>query len=144
MVLCYRDPRGDVDAWIDFVEQAADGSSPRALEALVKGVIAAGQAKRGSDRNASISFAVVPEIDPHSWTFWPSLAKLGGTEFVDSLDYVGLDMYPDVFGGRIVKNELASATEQLLRSFREIALPIHICETGWPTGPERSEEHQSH
>lgn len=177
MVLCYRDPRGDVNAWIDFVElvvtrygnhlsnvqvtsevnlvalpEAANGSSPRAIEALVKGVIAAGRAKRESDRNASIGFAVVPEIDPHSGTFWPSLAKLGGTEFVDSLDYVGLDMYPDVFGGRIVKNELASATEQLLRSFREIALPIagigpnvpiHICETGWPTGPERSEEHQS-
>jgi hypothetical protein len=67
LVLCYRDPEGDLDGWADFVGEvvrtygnalaalqvtgeanltsvsaAADGAYPRAIEALVRGVLAAG------------------------------------------------------------------------------------------------------
>jgi hypothetical protein len=61
-------------------------------------------------------------------------------------------MYPDVFGGPIEPSHVAQAVERLLRSFRETALPIagigaavpiRICETGWPTGPGRTELRQA-
>jgi hypothetical protein len=49
----------------------------------------------------SIGFGVVPEDNPASGSFWPTVAALGGSEFAAGVDYVGLDMYPDVFGGRV-------------------------------------------
>jgi hypothetical protein len=122
------------------------------VEALVAGVRAAGQAKLRSIGFASVGFAVVPEADPAAGMFWPALAELGGPDFVDCLDYVGLDMYPDVFGEPIGPSHVEDAVEQILRCFRETALPIagigasvpiRICETGWPTGPDRCERRQA-
>ena len=85
LVLCYRDPAGDVAGWAGFaaevvrgfgqqlaavqvtgeanltgIPDAADGAFPRADEALVRGVLAAATAKRESGATAAIGFAVVP------------------------------------------------------------------------------------
>jgi hypothetical protein len=84
--------------------------------------------------------------------FWPMVAELGGPQFAAAVDYAGLDMYPDVFGPRFGLDQLDSAVGWLLGSFREQALPIagigpavpiRICENGWPTGPGRSEAQQA-
>ena len=89
LVLCYRDPGGDVAAWESFVAQvvtrhgrqlsavqvtgepnltwagaAADGAFPRAPDALVHGVLAGAAAKRATGGSAAIGFAVVPAADP--------------------------------------------------------------------------------
>lgn len=177
LVLAYRDPGGDIESWCRFVTevvrgsgrelatvqvtgepnltgipQAGDGDFPRAIDALAHGVIAAARTKRDVGASADIGFAVVPEADPPTGTFWPILAAVGGSEFAASVDYVGLDMYPDVFGGRIPLSHLGAAVETTLRTFRDVALPvagigaatpIRICETGWPTGPDRPEEQQA-
>lgn len=149
LVLAYRDPRGDVAAWMDFVASvverhgrqleaiqvtgeanltsvpaAADGAFPDATEAFVHGVQAAALAKRQHAATAAIGFAVSPEVEPAKGTFWPAVAALGGDELAAAVDYAGLDMYPDVFGPRFEPEQLDGAVEWLLRSFRDQALPI--------------------
>jgi len=176
LALCYRDPAGDLDGWTEFVGEvvavhgrqlaavqvtgeanlagfpaAADGAYPGAVEALIRGVQAAAATKRATGATAAIGFAVAFDPDPESG-FWARLGREGGERLVESLDYAGLDMYPDVFGPRIPPDELGRAVEWILRLFRERSLaaagippsvPIRICECGWPTGPERSEAGQA-
>jgi hypothetical protein len=149
LVLCYRDPAGDVASWAGFaaevvrgfgqqlaavqvtgeanltgIPDAADGAYPRADEAMVRGVLAAAAAKRESGATAAIGFAVAPEVNPAGSVFWPAVARLGGPEFPAAVDYAGLDMYPDVFGPRFTLDQLGGAVDWLLRSFRDEALPI--------------------
>ena len=177
LVLAYRDPGGDVESWCDFVTRvvrdfgtdlaaiqvtgeanltaipdAGDGAYPRAIDALAHGVLAAARAKTEVAASADIGFAVVPEADPAIGRFWPTLATLAGPRFGASVDYVGLDMYPDVFGGPVPPEDLDATVEALLHTLREEALPIadiqaatpiRICETGWPTGPGRPEQRQA-
>jgi hypothetical protein len=157
LVLCYRDPAGDVASWAGFtaevvrgfgqqlaavqvtgeanltgIPDAADGAFPRADEALVRGVLAAAAAKRESGATAAIGFAVSPEVNPAGSVFWPVVARLGGPEFAAAVDYAGLDMYPDVFGPRFTLDQLGGAVDWLLRSFREEVLPIADLGPGIP------------
>jgi hypothetical protein len=157
LVLCYRDPAGDVASWAGFaaevvrgfgqqlaavqvtgeanltgIPDAADGAFPRADEALVRGVLAAAAAKRESGATAAIGFAVSPEVNPAGSVFWPVVARLGGPEFAAAVDYAGLDMYPDVFGPRFTLDQLGGAVDWLLRSFREEVLPIAGLGSGIP------------
>jgi hypothetical protein len=66
------------------------------------------------------------------------------TAFINALDYVGLNFYPDVAVPLV--GDLAKEVTSVLTEFREETLrdvgipgsvPIHICENGWPTGPYR-------
>jgi hypothetical protein len=177
LVLAYRDKEGHVSAWSEFVAQvvarfgddlvavqvtgeanltgipdAGDGAYPRAVEALVHGVAAAADARQTAGRTIAVGFAVVPELAPAAGEFWPAVAALGGDRFPACVDYVGLDMYPDVFGGPVEDARLEETVEALLRTLRDEALPIagigaetpiRICESGWPTGPDRPEERQA-
>ncbi len=131
---------------------AADGAYPGVRQALVTGVLAAAAAKWESGAPAAIGFAVAPEVDPAASGFWAEVRDLGGSDFAAALDYAGLDMYPDVFGPRIGLDKLPGAADWLLRTYRErdlaragipAAVPIRVCENGWPTGPNRSEETQA-
>ncbi|HEY7015959.1 MAG TPA: hypothetical protein VH480_24545 [Streptosporangiaceae bacterium] len=144
LVLCYRDPGGDVSAWAAFVTQvvarhgrelaavqvtgepnltwvpgAADGAFPGARDALVQGVLAGAAAKRETGATAAIGFAVIPDIDPAASGFWNGVRDCGGEQFAAAVDYAGIDIYPDVFGPRISPDELPAAVEWLLRTFRE-------------------------
>jgi hypothetical protein len=177
LVLAYRNPGADIQGWTDFVVQvvsrygaaiaaiqitgeanltgipdAGDGSYPGAAEALVHGVTAAAAAKRQGALNVPVGFAVVPERDPAAGSFWPAVAALGGARLPASLDYAGIDIYPDVFGGRIEQASLAPTVGEMLRTLRREALPlagvpdstpIRVCENGWPTGPDRPEHRQA-
>ena len=97
-------------------------------------------------------FAVVPEPDPAAGAFWPAVAALRGAQLAACADYVGIDMYPDVFGGRIEQPDLDRAAGEMLRTLRRRALPlagipdstpVRVCENGWPTGPGRREHRQA-
>jgi len=140
------------EANLTSVPAATDGAFPGATDAFVQGVISAGGAKRRTGARAAIGFAVAPEIDPHASQFWAAVAAAGGDRPAAAVDYAGLDMYPDVFGPRLEFDRLDGAVDWLLRSFREQALPIagigagvpiRVCENGWPTGSDRSEERQA-
>jgi hypothetical protein len=68
-----------------------------------------------------------------------------------SLDHVGPDFSPDVFRP-VAADRLADAVTAVLTAFRrtslpqaglEDAVPISVCENGWPTGPGRTEQRQA-
>ena len=177
LVLAYRDPHADIEGWTGFAAQvvarygadlaavqvtgeanltgipaAGDGAYPGATEALVRGVVTAATVKQQGGLDVPVGFTVVPERDPAAGTFWPAVAALGGARLGACADYVGIDMYPDVFGGRIGQAGLDPAAAGVLRTLRREALPlagipdstpIRVCENGWPTGPDRPERRQA-
>ena len=121
LVLCFRDPEGDIAAWTEFVREkirahgerlasvsvtlepnlalpnvAMDGNFPAIMPALVQGVAAARNEIASSELPVKLGFCATPSFGPKA-TFWPGLALAGGTDFAEALDYVGLDFYADVF-----------------------------------------------
>ena len=149
LVLCYRDPGGDTQAWASFaarvvteygsrlaavqvtaeanlagIPAAADGAFPGAREALVHGLLRAAEAKRAAGATASIGFAAVPEPEPDASGFWTGLCHLGGSDFAAAADYAGIDMYPDVFGPPTGIDALPGAVRWVLRTYRERMLPL--------------------
>ncbi|GAA2470023.1 hypothetical protein [Winogradskya humida] len=125
LVLCYRDPAGDVAAWVAFVAQVV---------------------QRHGRRLSAVQVTGEPNLT------WTGVRESGGSSFAAALDYAGIDIYPDVFGPRVSLDALPGTVERLLRDFREQALatagipaavPIRICENGWPTGPDRPEDQQA-
>ncbi|WP_331728537.1 hypothetical protein [Streptomyces sp. NBC_00158] len=173
LVLQFREPSGRLDGWTEFVRGAVrdggpglarvqiceepnldlppvDGSTPNVLNALVQGVVAAKEEARSLGRRVAVGFNAVPSFDPAD-TFWSDLGALAGPAFRQSLDYVGLDFFPDVFRP-VAPGRLADAVTAVLTSYRRTCLPkagipdtvpIRICENGWPTGPGRTEQHQA-
>lgn len=179
MVLCYRDRTGDIDGWLTLVAEAVsrwgdrfatlqitseadltgmpgscDGDFPRVAEALVRGVLRAAAIKRDLGASVEIGFAVTSDPRPDRSFLWPQVRQLGGQDFPTALDYVGIDMYPDVFPPRppMSIQRLGEAASLVVRVFRKRVLepigigsqiPVHICENGWPTGSTRSPERQA-
>ncbi|MDT0465666.1 hypothetical protein [Streptomyces gibsoniae] len=173
LVLSFREPSGRLDGWLDFVREAVrnggpqlasvqiceepnarlpvlDGSIPNVLHALVQGVIAAMQEARDQGHEVAVGFNAVPTFDPAD-TFWSELGDLADFRFRQSLDYVGLDFFPDVFRP-VPADRLAEAVTAVLTGFRRtdlarVGIPdtvaMRICENGWPTGPDRPEQRQA-
>ena len=173
LVLQFREPSGELDGWLEFVREAirsggpqlasiqiceepnarlpvVDGSIPNVRNALVQGVIAAKQEARALGHSVAVGFNAVPTFDPAD-TFWSELGSLADARFRQSLDYVGLDFFPDVFRP-IAADRLAEAVTAVLGAFRHTDLPkagipesvaMRICENGWPTGPDRTEQRQA-
>ncbi|MGW0818276.1 hypothetical protein ACWD00_34585 [Streptomyces viridiviolaceus] len=173
LVLQFREPSGNLDGWPEFVREAVrsggpdlasvqiceepnldvasvDGSTPNVLDALVQGVVAAKQEARSLGHRVAVGFNAVPTFDPAD-TFWSDLGTLADEHFRQSLDYVGLDFFPDVFRP-IAADQLADAVTAVLSAYRRTSLPqagiadtvpIRVCENGWPTGPGRTEQRQA-
>ncbi|MGW7519554.1 hypothetical protein ACWGJ2_28580 [Streptomyces sp. NPDC054796] len=130
-----------------------DGYYPDVAQALVRGVSAAkAHARRLGHGHLRVGFNTTPLFGPGA-SFISGLTELAGREstgFLDDLDYVGLDFFPDVFRP-VAADQLADAVAGLLRHHRDTVLtpaglgrlPLHITEHGWPTGPERSPERQA-
>jgi hypothetical protein len=101
-----------------------------------------------------VGFNAVPSFNPAD-DFWPTIGALGQQPFIDALDYVGLDCFPDVFRPIRPDNfleNLRNAITFLLTNFRQVNLvagkipesvPIHMTENGWPTGEGRTPEKQA-
>ena len=125
-----------------------DGGNPECYPALAAGLAAAldERARLGVDVAIGFNAAVALPGDP----FWSSVAAVVDPDSLAQIDFLGLDFFPDVFRP-VPFDVLPGAVGHVLRSFRESAaalgipptVPIHITETGWPTGPEHSEEHQA-
>ncbi|GAB3718722.1 hypothetical protein GCM10027592_61900 [Spirosoma flavus] len=132
-----------------------DGAFPQISQVIVNGVIFAKQAIHQRGLNVQVGFNAVPCFDKAD-PFWTSLGQLLNVTFLDSLDYVGLDFFPDVFrpiDPASQENEISQLVKGLLQHFRNVTLsttgidesiPIRITEHGWPTGPSRSAERQAY
>jgi hypothetical protein len=127
-----------------------DGDIPGVKEALVRGVIAAGEEAMRLNLPVLVGFNAVPNFEPEN-EFWKGLSEIGSPAFYDSLGYVGLDFFPDVFHPVPLEN-IEHGVKAVLGHFRNVNLkqagvsadiPIHITENGWPTSPDRSEEKQA-
>jgi hypothetical protein len=138
---------------------ASDGAFAGAAEAVVKGVIAAkDESRRRGYRQLGIGFSWAYDERPEASTnFWATLGRIGGSKFVDAVDWVGLDTYPGTWVPQIPLSSLvpglaAGAVKESVRSLRDCLMPlaglgnattIHIAENGFPTGAGRSQELQS-
>jgi hypothetical protein len=137
---------------------ASDGYYPGAKDALIRGVIAAkheltldhfGQLK--------IGFNWAYAADASEQIFWSYLRRHGGSAFVRALDWVGLDAYPGTWGPALATrlslgDAVRRATVGALSALRHVYLPragipasvpIHVTESGYPTGPGRSYDAQA-
>lgn len=169
LVACYQSPKPDPCGFADFVREAVqdvaawgggkvqvgeepnvpapqDGGSPGCLDAIAAGVAAAIDERERLGVEVHIGVNSAGMADP---TFWKQMARAVGPELLPALDYIGLDAFPDVFH-RIPHERLAGSVAFLLERFRAVttavgvpeSTPVHITETGWPTGADRDETTQ--
>jgi hypothetical protein len=140
---------------INFSPDSSDGGYEGAREALVQGVIAAkDEAVRHGYGQLRIGFNWAYRTDPANETsFWQALRDRGGLRFAQSLDFIGLDVYPgtifppaesDIDGYRDAMVN-AMSTIRCYASIPAIpeSVPIEIGENGWPTFAGRSYDDQA-
>lgn len=126
-----------------------DGNFKNVRQALIDGVITAKKEIRRQNLEVSVGFNTTPIFNPED-TFLKEIGKLATKSFYDSLDYVGLDFFPDVFQS-IEFKDLKDAVAFVLKTFRKNLasagitsnIPIHVTENGWSTGPNRSYKKQT-
>ncbi len=176
LVLQFRVP--DLEGWLSFIRETVkrygpflaklqiteepnatnlsllDGTTPGVREAIVQGVFAAKEEVQRQGYDIQVGFNVAFSPYPND-DFWPAIRKLGGLSFVEALDYVGLDFFPDVFRSLAPDGQpgdLRSSVVAVLNHFRNVSMaaagipasvPLHITENGWPTGPTRTYERQT-
>jgi hypothetical protein len=132
---------------------ASDGAYPGAKDALIAGVLAARDeaAAHGLERlevGFNWMYRQSPQTDEE---FWQYLHDHGGKPFVDALDWVGADVYPGTFFPPAVtsyRDAAVNALDTLRTCYLPVAdvpkrVPIHITESGYPTGPGRSYAEQA-
>jgi hypothetical protein len=132
--------------------QSSDGAYAGSVKALVWGVETAAQEVKARKYHTEIGFnwAYVSrdDIDQPLWTF----IRSQGRGFRESLSWVGLDDYPGTYSDAGAEPEhtgaaLAAGVAQLRGLIHNSGLasvvPIHITETGYPTGPGRSDASQA-
>lgn len=179
LTLCYCTPEGDLDDWAEVVRSTirrygsslakiqiteepnnpdpnagGNGSFPNVHEAIVAGVFAAKDEMQRRGYAIQVGFNATPSFNNE---FWEVLGTLGSQAFVDALDYVGFDFFPDVFrplprhpdGSPMSMRDAVTAVLTGLRTVNLPAanipsrVPIHITENGWPTSPTRSYTQQA-
>lgn len=169
LVACYQSPDPDPDGFAEFVREAVrdvarwgggkvqvgeepnaptplDGGSPGVLQAIAAGVSAALDERDRHPADVGVGVNVAGLADP---AFWTEFANAIGPA-VARLDYIGLDMFPDVFRP-VPEAKLAGACGYLIERLRTVTTdvgvpehtPFHITETGWPTGDGRHEDTQA-
>jgi hypothetical protein len=144
------------EANVGGAPNASDGYYKGAADALVKGVIAAKEAVRKDNiQRVKVGFNWAYAIDPSERAFWRYLGHHGGRRFVAALDWVGLDAFPGTWGPPLAAGNLSAATthfvEGALRRLRSGymplaripgSVPLGVTESGYPTGPGRTEAMQ--
>lgn len=167
LVLSNWDPTGNMSRWVKFIESAienygeyvqdlqiceepnvyeypGDGRFGHSVEAVLVGVQAARNMIRKRGLRVSVGFNSVPIIVGVHDAFWSGMAQRMDERFLNALDYIGLNMFIDV--SEPLVGDAEAAVQNTLTEFREDCLanagipatiPMHICENGWPTGPNR-------
>jgi hypothetical protein len=166
LVLSNWDRTGNMSRWSSFIEYVierygeyvqnlqiceepnlfdypGDGRFGHSVEAVLVGIRTAREILRKRELCAAIGFNAVPTCIQNDG-FWQGISKQIDAGFLNALDYVGLNMYLDV--AEPLVGAVEDAVEEKLTHFRNVSLaeagipaniPLHICENGWPTGPNR-------
>lgn len=173
LVLGYKPENANMDDWRSFVKNqvrkygkhlskiqiteepnvhgipVVDGDSANVREAVILGITAAKEEVINNNLAIQVGFNGVVNFDP-DYDFWREFKRRSTPTFLKSLDYIGLDFFPDVFRP-IPREKLSGAVKMVLNHFRNVNLkeagisrdiPIHITENGWPTSPDRPEQRQ--
>lgn len=134
----------------------SDGYYAGAKDALIAGVIAAkGEIHADRGGHVKVGFNWAYATDTGERAFWHYLGHHGGRRFVGALDWVGLDVYPGTWGPALGGSPLAAETkgfiDTALHALRAAYMPLagiphavalRISETGYPTGPGRTDAMQ--
>ena len=123
--------------------------------ALVRGVVAArDEARSRGAQHLRIGFNWAYQLGRAEREFFSSLRRIGGRRFANAVDWVGLDSYPGTWGPALGAGDLSSgvrsATLAAIRLLRGNLLPraglsaadLHVSESGYPTGPRRTDAMQ--
>jgi hypothetical protein len=143
---------------IAFSPNTSDGAYRRSVEALVQGVVAAKREslRRGYDhQKVGFNFAwrFVEDADAG---FWEALGRRGGRRLRRHTDWVGIDIYPGSwtpgvffpapivdFGDAFLEGIAQTRECYMPRAGLGSRVPLRIEETGYGTGPGRSEADQA-
>jgi hypothetical protein len=134
----------------------SDGYYAGAKDALIDGVVAAkGEIRKHGLGNVKVGFNWAYATDRAERAFWRYLGHRGGRRFVEDLDWVGLDAYPGTWGPALGERgpaaETTSFIDGALHALRvtymplaglRSTVPLQVSETGFPTGPGRTEAMQ--
>ena len=139
------------EANVGGAPNASDGYYAGAEDALIGGVTAAGAAIRaGGFHQVRVGFNWAAAGTGNQRAFWSYLGSRGGPAFVSALSWVGLDIYPGTWGAPLsgsLANGTTSAMRSALTELRNVYLPLaripfsvplHVSESGYPTGPGRT------
>jgi hypothetical protein len=142
---------------LTFSPNTSDGYWKRAPEALVRGVIEAKRTSRrlGFDHQRigfNFAWRTAGSADAD---FWRRIGRLGGARLRRATDWVGLDIYPGTYApGILLPSPVADLGDAYLEGLAQTrecymrlagfgrSTPLRIEETGYPTGPGRSEADQ--
>jgi hypothetical protein len=128
-----------------------DGAFAGVKGALILGVEAAKNYVTANNEAIKVGFNWSYDASVQSNTFWSSLKATGGSTFVHDVDWVGIDVYPGTWqpipAGLHIGDGSAQVMDQAIAATRNTymplaglpaTVPIHISETGYPTGPGRT------
>ena len=145
---------------IDYSKNTSDGHYKRAVEALVRGVITAKRTsvKLGYRHQAiGFNYAFRSSGTGHATDaeFWRAVGRRGGARLRKATDWIGLDIYPGTFTpGILLPVPIVDFGDSFLEGVAQLrecympkagfkrSTPLRVEETGYPTGPGRSEATQ--
>jgi hypothetical protein len=146
------------EANVGGAPNAADGYYPGAKDALIQGVTAAAN-ERDLDHfsQLKVGFNWAYATDSSETAFWSYLGQHGGQPFLSALDWVGIDAYPGTWGpplasrlalSQAVRQATVGALSALRQTYMPLggipaSVPIHVSESGYPTGPGRTNAMQA-
>jgi hypothetical protein len=170
LVACYRATTPSAAEYADFVRQAVrdvaawgggkvqvgeelnmpaplDGAFPGCFEAVAAGAAAGLEERERIGASIGIGVNGAGVADP---AFWARMVDVLGPDSTAQLDFVGLDMFPDVFRS-LPEDKVGAGAQYLVHTLRSVTrdagisadVPIHVTETGWPTGRTRDEAKQA-
>ena len=145
---------------IDYSKNTSDGYYKRAVDALVRGVITAKRTSlklgyRHQRIGFNYAFRSSGAVHATDAAFWRAVGRRGGARLRKATDWIGLDIYPGTFTpGILLPVPIADFGDSFLEGVAQLrecympkagferSTPLRIEETGYPTGPGRTEATQ--